>query len=107
MNREKTFAYYLLAISSLGMLFAFIVTFRFGAGLATDGSRYLSTAESLINGNGFTEYLGVPLTQLSALKTHTPVFLSAGQNVISAANASLSIDYYVRDGGNGQCVLPQ
>ena len=50
---------------------------------------------------------GVPLTQLSALKTHTPVFLSAGQNVISAANASLSIDYYVRDGGNGQCVLPQ
>ncbi len=63
MNREKTFAYYLLAISLLGMLFAFIVTFRFGAGLATDGSRYLSTAESLINGNGFTEYLGVPLTQ--------------------------------------------
>ena len=50
---------------------------------------------------------GVPLTQLSTLKTHTPVFLSAGQNVISAANASLSIDYYVRDGGNGQCVLPQ
>ena len=50
---------------------------------------------------------GVPLTQLSALKAHTPVFLSAGQNVISAANASLSIDYYVRDGGDGRCVLPQ
>lgn len=50
---------------------------------------------------------GVPLTQLSALKTHTPVFLSAGQNVISAANGSLSVDHYVRDGGNGQCVLPQ
>jgi len=50
---------------------------------------------------------GVPLTQLSALKTHTPVFLSAGRNVISAANASLSIDYYVRDGGDGTCTLPQ
>jgi hypothetical protein len=50
---------------------------------------------------------GVPLTQLSKLKTHTPVFLSAGKNVISAANGSLSIDFYVRDGGNGQCVLPQ
>lgn len=49
---------------------------------------------------------GIPLTQLSKLKTHTPVFLSAGQNVISAANASLSIDYYVRDGGNGTCTLP-
>ncbi len=49
---------------------------------------------------------GVPLTQLSASRPHTPVFLSAGQNVISAANGSLSIDYYVRDGGDGTCVLP-
>ena len=48
---------------------------------------------------------GVPLTQLSALKPHTPVFLNAGLNVISAANASLSTDYYVRDGGDGRCVL--
>lgn len=48
---------------------------------------------------------GVPLTQLSALKPHTPVFLSAGLNVISAANASLSVDYYIRDGGDGRCVL--
>jgi len=49
---------------------------------------------------------GVPLTQLSSLKTHTPVFLSAGWNIISAANASLSTDYYVRDGGTGICALP-
>lgn len=50
---------------------------------------------------------GVPLTQLSALKSHTPVFLGAGQNVIAAANGSLSTDYYVRDGRDGRCVLPQ
>jgi len=49
------------------MLFAFIVTHRFGPGLTTDGSRYLSTAESLIHGRGFTEYLGVPLTQFPPL----------------------------------------
>ena len=49
---------------------------------------------------------GVPLTQLSATRPHTPVFLSAGLNVISAANGSLSIDYYVRDGGDGTCTLP-
>jgi hypothetical protein len=49
---------------------------------------------------------GIPLTQLSATRPHTPVFLSAGKNVISAANGSLSIDYYVRDGGNGSCTLP-
>jgi hypothetical protein len=48
---------------------------------------------------------GVPLTQLSSLRPHTPVFLGAGLNVISAANGSLSVDYYVRDGGTGSCVL--
>ena len=48
---------------------------------------------------------GVPLTQLSATRPHTPVFLSAGQNVISAANGNLSTDYYVRDGGDGTCAL--
>jgi hypothetical protein len=49
---------------------------------------------------------GVPMTQLSATHPHTPVFLSAGQNVISAANGYLSVDYYVRDGGDGTCALP-
>jgi hypothetical protein len=47
-----------------------------------------------------------PLTQLSETHPHTPVFLSAGLNVISAANGSLSTDYYVRDGGDGTCPLP-
>ncbi|MBF6648090.1 hypothetical protein IT781_05670 [Methylobacter sp. BlB1] len=49
---------------------------------------------------------GAPLTQLSSTRPHTPVFLSAGQNVISAANGYLSTDYYVRDGGDGTCTLP-
>jgi hypothetical protein len=49
---------------------------------------------------------GVALTQLSATHPHTPVFLSPGQNVISAANGYLSVDYYVRDGGDGTCTLP-
>jgi len=49
---------------------------------------------------------GVPLTQLSATYPHTPVFLSAGQNVISAANGYLSVDYFVRDGWDGTCTLP-
>lgn len=49
---------------------------------------------------------GVPLTQLSSRRPHTPVFLNAGLNVISAANGSLSTDYYIRDGGSGSCTLP-
>jgi len=87
MSRENIFRLYLLAISSLGMVFALIMTFRFGPGLATDGSRYLSTAENLINGQGFTEYLGVPLTQFPPVYsiiiagigfvTHVDVFVIA------------------------------
>ncbi|HSQ73005.1 MAG TPA: hypothetical protein VLM87_11340 [Rubrivivax sp.] len=38
--------------------------------------------------------------------TQTPVFLDAGLNVIAAADASLSVDHYVREGGDGSCVLP-
>jgi hypothetical protein len=48
----------------------------------------------------------VPLTQLSPTRPHTAVFLSAGQNVISAANGYVSIDYFIRDGGEGICTLP-
>jgi hypothetical protein len=49
---------------------------------------------------------GEALTQLSATRPHTPVFLSAGPNVIAAANGYVSVDYYVRDGGAGTCALP-
>lgn len=48
----------------------------------------------------------VPLTQLSVSRRSTPVFLAAGHNVLSAANGTLSTDYYVRDGGTGACALP-
>jgi hypothetical protein len=48
----------------------------------------------------------VALTQLGTLRKSTPVFLAAGLNVISAANAALSTDYYVREGGDGTCTLP-
>jgi hypothetical protein len=49
----------------------------------------------------------VALTQLNGTtRRATPVFLSAGLNVISAANGTLSTDYYVRDGGAGTCTLP-
>lgn len=34
------------------------------------------------------------------------VFLGAGSNVVSAANGSVSADGFVRDGGDGICVLP-
>lgn len=49
---------------------------------------------------------GVPLTQLSASRPHVPVFLVAGQNLITAVNGTASTDTYFRSGGSGSCVLP-
>lgn len=49
---------------------------------------------------------GIPFTQLNGTtRLHTPIFLDAGINVISADNGSMSTDFYIRDGGDGTCVL--
>lgn len=50
----------------------------------------------------------VPLTQLyGTMRPRTPVFLSAGLNVVSAGVGNTAVvDYYVRDGGTGVCALP-
>lgn len=49
----------------------------------------------------------IPLTQLNGTtRTHVPVFLVAGLNVITAANGAQSTDTFVRDGGSGSCSLP-
>lgn len=49
---------------------------------------------------------GLPLTQLSLSHPSTPIFLTAGSNVISVANGTLSTDYFLREGGDGSCALP-
>jgi hypothetical protein len=66
-HQQKIFKYYLLALVMLGMASAFLVTYRYGAGLSTDGARYLSSAENLMRGNGLSDYLGEPLTQFPPL----------------------------------------
>jgi len=49
----------------------------------------------------------IPLTQLNGnTHGHTPVYLSAGLNVITVTHGSLSTDCYVRNGGTGTCTLP-
>jgi hypothetical protein len=73
-----------------------------GSGLPQPYVHLVDNGDYLLN----VSLNGEPLTQLSATRPHTPVFLSAGQNVISAANGFLTTDYYVRDGGTGTCVLP-
>jgi hypothetical protein len=89
MHRNKLFDWYLAFVSLLGMAFAVVITFRFGAGLSTDGARYLSTAASLLTGNGFTEYLGGPLTQFPPLYS----ILIAGGSLVTQADVFVVAQY--------------
>lgn len=88
-NKQIAFIYYLLTLSLLGMSCAFIVTYRYGAGLSTDGARYLSTAENLIAGRGFYDYAGEPLTQFP------PVYslIIAGFGFVSGADVFIIGQY--------------
>ncbi|MGE5464750.1 MAG: ArnT family glycosyltransferase [Syntrophothermus sp.] len=64
---RRQFALYLLFLSLFGMVLTYMVTFRFGPGLSTDGARYLATAQNLLAGKGFYDYLNQPLTQFPPL----------------------------------------
>lgn len=64
---QKKFAIYLFLLSLSGMMLVYLVTHRFGPGISTDGARYLATAQNLMEGKGFYDYLGLPLTQFPPL----------------------------------------
>jgi hypothetical protein len=91
---QKRLAAYLLALSITGMLLVYLVVRPFGPGISTDGARYLSTAQSLLEGRGFVDYLNAPLTQFPPLYsiliagvsffTNRDVFLAAqALNILS------------------------
>ena len=83
---QKYLAIYLSLLSVLGMTTVFLVTHRFGPGISTDGARYLSTAESLLEGHGFYDYLNLPLTQFPPLYS----ILIAGVSLITGMDVFLA-----------------
>ena len=64
---QKRLILYLWLLAAAGMTLVFLVTYKFGPGISTDGARYLSTAKSLVEGRGFYDYLNLPLTQFPPL----------------------------------------
>jgi hypothetical protein len=86
---QKMFAGYLFSLSIFGMVLVYLVTYRFGPGLSTDGSRYLSTAQSLIEGRGFYDYLNAPLTQFPPLYS----ILIAGVSLLTRLDVFIAGQY--------------
>ena len=71
------------------MVLVVLVTFRFGPGLSTDGARYLSTAQNLIDGKGFLDYLNLPLTQFPPLYS---IFI-AGISLLTRLDVFVAAQY--------------
>jgi hypothetical protein len=89
LRTQKKFAIYLFLLSVFGMVMVYLVTYRFGPGLSTDGSRYLSTAQSLIEGRGFYDYLNAPLTQFPPLYS----ILIAGISLLTRLDVFIAGQY--------------
>ena len=86
---QKKFAIYLFLLSVFGMVLVYLVTHRFGPGLSTDGSRYLSTAQNLITGKGLYDYLNIPLTQFPPLYS----ILIAGISLVTRLDVFVAGQY--------------
>lgn len=59
--QKRKFRVFLAALSIVGNLFVYVATSHYGPGASTDGTRYMSTAESILQGRGIIDYLGLPL----------------------------------------------
>src|SRR5687768_537584 len=48
-------------LAAIGMILCWAATFRYGAGVASDSTKYLSVAQSLLDGTGLYDHRGLPL----------------------------------------------
>lgn len=58
---KKTFWIFLSILAMSGMILCGIATFKYGAGVASDSTKYLSVAQNLVAGKGLYDHLGLPL----------------------------------------------
>ena len=59
--QKNTFWIFLSIITLVAMILCGLVIFRYGAGVAADSTKYLSVAQSLVDGNGLVDHRGLPL----------------------------------------------
>lgn len=59
--QKNTFWIFLSILTLTAMILCTLVTFRYGAGVASDSTKYLSVAQSLLDGNGLVDHRGSPL----------------------------------------------
>jgi hypothetical protein len=81
MSTARRYRIFLAALSIVGSFFVLLATSHYGPGVSTDGTRYMSTAESILQGRGIVDYLGLPLVNWPPLY---PIILAAFSAVTGA-----------------------
>src|SRR6266511_3107016 len=71
------------------MTLVFLVTYKFGPVVSIAGAKYLSAAQSLVEGRGLYDYLNSPLTQFSPLYS----ILMAGSSLITGMDVFIVGQY--------------
>lgn len=61
LHPKNRFWIFLSILAIIGIILGILATFRYGAGIASDSTKYLSVAQSLLAGNGLYDHLGLPL----------------------------------------------
>ncbi|HKY54508.1 MAG TPA: hypothetical protein VJM08_09390, partial [Anaerolineales bacterium] len=58
---KNKFWIFLSILAVIGMILCWAATFRYGAGVAADSTKYLSVAQNLLAGKGLYDHLNLPL----------------------------------------------
>ena len=58
---KNKFWIFLGSLAVFGMMLCWVATFRYGAGVASDSTKYLSVAQNLLAGKGLYDHLDLPL----------------------------------------------
>jgi hypothetical protein len=58
---KNTFWIFLSTLTVLAILLCGVVTSKYGAGISSDSTKYLSVAQNLVEGNGLVDHKGAPL----------------------------------------------
>jgi hypothetical protein len=73
---KNKFWIFLSALSLLAIILAGVATSKYGAGISSDATKYLSVAQNLLDGNGLFDHKGAPLLSWPPLYSITIAGLS-------------------------------
>ena len=81
---------FLSALAALAIVLCGIVTSKYGAGVSSDSTKYLSVAQNLLDGNGLVDHKGAPLLSWPPLYS----IILAGLSLLTGLNVFVAGWYF-------------